>query len=253
MGYVLFATASSFSFIEICWIMGRPKRIFKLAEENERGKIKVRSKTYAHHFRAARGAKTPTEVNDSMKDNGEKMISSNAPAKLIFDAVAPYRENFKGGLFWQYLVKFFTHQAKTGESYSLKDFMHQDLNKKYPMSGILAPLKVEIVPDRQAHIFTISVSYEMNKRFLNRNASINGIQFTFIGIFPDFKDFTKMVIPVVFPLKKLDDQNRYSFLMDIPALTDSCLLICKVEGCQDGIVSASMASKSMSVEMVIQL
>jgi hypothetical protein len=77
--------------------------------------IVVNSKTYGEHKRAPRGSKSRAVLNTAMKAHDRRLRQSNIPAKLIMDALLPFRENFKGGILWQNLVIHFAAQAKKGE------------------------------------------------------------------------------------------------------------------------------------------
>src|ERR1700681_4333787 len=122
----------------------RAGRKFRKAPE---AKITVHSKAYGRHERAARGSRSKAVLNDAMKEHGRRMISSNIPAKLIHDALQPYRTNFKGGLIWQRLVKHFAAQAKANEDYSVLGIDFWDLNKAYPTSRVMSPnIKITVNP-----------------------------------------------------------------------------------------------------------
>lgn len=135
--------------------------------KTEKGKVLVRSKAYGNHYRAARGSKTPVEINSSLKENGERMIGSNAPAKLIFDALKPFRKNFNGGMFWQDLLKYFTTQAKMDQAYHMTGFVNRDVDKNYPISRIMA-LKVDPIIELTSLTMTINIKFVMVERFLKR-------------------------------------------------------------------------------------
>jgi hypothetical protein len=229
--------------------MGRPKKTISF-DMPEKGKIKVRSKTYGDHERAVRGSGKAVEVNSIMRENGRRMIGSNAPAKLIFDALKPFRENFKGGLFWQDLVKHFTKQLNKGEKYSVKGLENMDLNKNYPLSRMMS-LQVEVKPEPASLFLMIKIKSVLADRFLKRCPYVNGMQLTFIGLFPDFERNDIDVTHVVLPVRTLKDEDTYSFIMDIPASATSYLLCCKAEGSQNGLVidSNREVSKAMFIEM----
>jgi hypothetical protein len=228
--------------------MGRPKKADSF-ERPEKGKIKVHSKTYGDHERAVRGSVKRVEINRIMKENGRRMIGSNAPAKLIFDALKPFRENFKGGLFWQDLVKHFTKLLNKGEKYSVNGFTDMDINKNYPISRMMM-LQVLVKLDLPSLSMTINIKSTMVDRFLKRCPYINGIQLTFIGLFPDFEGNEIEVMPIVLPVRPLKDEDTYSFIMNIPASATSYMLCCKAEGCEDGQVYNGNweVTKAMTVE-----
>jgi hypothetical protein len=228
--------------------MGRPKKSDSF-DRPEKGKIKVNSKTYGDHLRAVRGSGIRVEVNSVMKENGRRMIGSNAPAKLIFDALKPFRENFKGGLFWQDLVKHFTRQLNKSEKYSVKGLMNLNLNKNYPLSRMMS-LGVQVKMEPPSLSMMINIKSTMEDRFLKRCQYINGIQLTFIGLFPDFEGNEIEVMPIVLPVRPLKDEDTYSFIMNIPASATSYMLCCKAEGCKDGqVINGNReVTKAMIVE-----
>ena len=98
-------------------------------------KIVVNSKAYGRHERAPRGSKSKAVLNTAMKAHGRRLRKSNIPAKLIMDALQPFRENFKGGMIWQRLVKHFAAQAKKGDAYSVAGIEDWDLNDQYLRAG----------------------------------------------------------------------------------------------------------------------
>jgi hypothetical protein len=225
--------------------MKRRKRkdIFNKAEP---GKIKVRSKTYGLHERAVRGTHKIAELNEAMKLNGLRMIGSNAPAKLILDALKIHRLDFPGGLFWQALLKHFTGQLKRGEPYSVTGLENKDINKNYPLSRIIA-MEVETVPDMPTLAMTITLKSSVHESFIRKSPKINGLQLTFIGIFPDFKENDRTVVLVVLPVRPIKDTADYSFIMNIPVTAQSYILCCKVQGCQNGIVDDAKAARAMHI------
>jgi hypothetical protein len=79
----------------------------KKMRKNPTGKVVVNSKAYGEHERAPRGSKSKAVLNPAMRAHGRRLRKSNIPAKLIVDALQPFRENFKGGMLWQKLVKHF--------------------------------------------------------------------------------------------------------------------------------------------------
>lgn len=190
--------------------------------------ITVKSKTYGTHERAARGSWKKAKLNDAMKGHSERLIGSNAPAKLILDALAPYRTNFTGGQIWQKLVKHFASQAKLFQDYSVSGIVDWDLNLKEPTSRIMAPT-VKIETDNNSSILNIAVSYILSNRFLERKKDITGFRITLILMFPDFISNEVTTIPIVLPDKLLKDEAPYLFIVEIPPGATSYLACFKAE------------------------
>jgi len=192
--------------------------------------ITVNSKTYGKHERAARGSWKKATLNDAMKGHSERLIGSNLPAKLILDALVPYRTNFKGGQIWQKLVKHFAKQAKLLKDYSVLGIEYWDLNQRYPTSKILSP-RVKIEAEPSSSILNITVNCEFSKRFLLRKKDITHFRITIIVMFPDFISNKISTIPILLPDKQLNDEAPYSFIVQIPQGASSYLACFKAEAC----------------------
>jgi hypothetical protein len=190
--------------------------------------VTVNSRTYGKHERAARGSWTKAKLNDAMKGHSERLIGSNLPAKLILDALAPYRTNFKGGQIWQKLVKHFAKQAKLFKDYSVLGIEHWDLNQRYLTSKLISP-RVKIDADLSSSILNITVNSEFSKRFLLRKKNITSFRITIIVMFPDFISNEITTIPIVLPDKLLDDETPFSFIVQIPPGATSYLACFKAE------------------------
>jgi hypothetical protein len=109
----------------------------KKSRKSPAEKIIVKSKAYGVHERAPRGSKSRAVLNKAMKAHGKRLRESTTPAKLITDALQPFRENFNGGNIWQRMVKHFAAQAKKGEAYSVTGIENWDLNLQYLTSRIM--------------------------------------------------------------------------------------------------------------------
>jgi hypothetical protein len=192
------------------------------------GKITVNSKTYGRHERAPRGSKTKIEVNEAMKEAGRRLAGANIQAKLICDALKPFRENFQGGQIWQRLVKHFALQAKKHEDYSVIGIKEWDLNQQYPTSRLMYPT-VEFDLDPLRSELHISVSYFFNDRFLERKNNITDFRITIILLFPDFIKNEIITIASTLPEKKMEDSAKYEFIQLIPEGAGSWLGCFKAE------------------------
>ncbi len=211
--------------------------------------ITVNSRTYGKHKRAARGSWKKVELNDAMQRHSERLIGSNAPAKLILDALAPYRANFRGGQIWQKLVKHFAKQAKQFKDYSVLGIEHWDLNLNYLTSRIMGP-QVKIVAEPSSSILNITVNYEFSKRFLQRKKDITGFRITIIVMFPDFVGNTIITVPVVLPDKRIEDNTPYSFIVQIPKGATSYLVCFKAEACANNSVIENSGNWDKAMSLV---
>ena len=191
-------------------------------------KVIVNSKAYGRHERAARGSRSKIKLSEALKKHSQRMIGSNKPAKLLMEALLPYRTNFKGGLFWQRLVKHFAVQTKEKKDYSVLGMNEWDLNNAYPTSRIMTPsMKVDVNPSES--VLHISFNYYFSDRFLERKGDIYAFQITIILLFPDFVKNEIAVLPTVLPEKPLNDLATYSFIVQIPRGAASYIACLKAE------------------------
>lgn len=205
----------------------------KKTRKNPTEKVVVNSKAYGRHERAPRGSKSKAVLNPVMKAHGRRLRQSNIPAKLIMDALQPFRENFKGGMIWQRLVKHFAAQAKKGDPYSVTGIENWDLNGQYLTSRIMMA-NVKITPEDDFSNLEIEVNYAFSKRFLERKSDITAFRVTLIFLFPDFRNNKIKTIPFVLPDKLLSDSALYSFIVEPPRRANSYLCCFKAEACKNG-------------------
>ena len=205
----------------------------KKSRKNPIEKVVVNSKAYGRHERAPRGSKTKAVLNPAMKAHGRRLRQSNIPAKLIMDALRPFRENFKGGMIWQRLLKHFAAQAKKDEGYSVTGIENWDLNVQYLTSRIMT-VSVEIRPEHNFSTLEVEVNYTFSRRFLERKSDITAFRVTLIFLFPDFRNNKIKTIPFVLPDKLLSDSALYSFIVEPPRRANSYLCCFKAEACRNG-------------------
>lgn len=209
-------------------------------------KIVVKSRAYGTHKRAPRGSKSRAVLNPAMKAHGRRLRKSNIPAKLIMDALQPFRGNFKGGMLWQRLVKHFAAQAKESKAYSVTGIEYWDLNDRYPASRLMTT-HVKITPDDHFSNLEVSVNYTFSNRFLQRKKDITAFRITLIFLFADFQNNEIVTIPVVLPDKLLSDSAVYACIIQVPPLANSYLVCFKAEACANGVLhqNSSNIDKAM--------
>jgi len=210
------------------------RRTLDLINNPPPGKTKVNSDTYGPHLRARRGSRSSVDVNDAMKEHSRRLLSSAAPAKLIRDALIPFKTDFPGGQLWQKLLKHFAFQAKEGRDYSVSGIENWDLNNAYPTSRIMAPT-VKIERTGSVSELLVEVSYFFSDRFKERKNRITGFLITIIFLFPDFVGNEIITIPNQLPVKALEDHSTYSFIQQIPEGAGSYLICFKAEAVENGI------------------
>ena len=212
-------------------------------------KIVVNSLAYGRHERAPRGSKSRAVLNPAMKAHGRRLRKSNIPAKLIMDALQPFRENFKGGMLWQRLVKHFAAQAKKGDAYSVAGIESWDLNDRYLTSRLMTT-RVKINPDDSFSNLEVRVNYVFSKRFLERKKDIQAFRVTMIFLFPDFKKNEIIADPVILPDKLLSDTAPYEFIVRIPRRANAYLVCFKAEACANGVLYQNSANIDKAMRLI---
>jgi hypothetical protein len=193
----------------------------------------VKSKAYGEHYRAPRGSRSKALLNPAMKAHGRRLRKSTIPAKLIMDALQPFRQNFTGGMLWQRLVKHFALQGKLGAPYSVTGIEYWDLNAAHPTSRIIVPM-VEIIPQDDFSSLVVKVNYSFSTRFLQRKRDVTSFRITLIFLFPDFEKNEITTVPHVMPDKLLNDFEPCSFIVEVPRRANSYLACFKAEACLNG-------------------
>ena len=101
------------------------------------GLTHVDSRTYGPHSRAPRGTYKPATLNDKMRESGKIQVAANVYAKLINDQINLFRENFKGGQFWQNLLsQLRSHYKQTG-AWEPVNLRGMEIDKQYQLSRLL--------------------------------------------------------------------------------------------------------------------
>lgn len=227
--------------------MARPRKNDPF-NKRKKGKVTVKSRTYGEHTRAARGTHKEAVLNEAMQAASRRMTGSNMPAKLIRDALNPFLTNFKAGQFWQRLVEHFAGQAKKKEDYSVIGLENRDINLNYPLTDILDFRSMEVNIDMPSLSMELTCNYGPKARFMKRTPYVDGLQLTVIVLFPDFKENDITVESTVLPIKKLNDNAPYSFILNIPVIATEYLICWKIEGCEKGMTKNTNVTKAVYLE-----
>lgn len=173
----------------------------------------VRSKTYGDHIRAKRGTKKPAEVNKAFKESTARLKQVNHFAKVIKDALDPYREVFHDGTFWTRLLSLFRNQLKkTGKlSWSaLKKFeLIGDfrLNRRFQAS-----VKVSFIQEENS----LSIQVRSSSQGAPEKVPSDQYEQTVVVVFLGEKDCVQQVHDsVMLPVRRRSD-NEYSHSWPIP-------------------------------------
>ena len=76
------------------------------------GMVNVNSKAYGVHQRRKRGTVKPADVNDSFKAASRMLLTGSRLARLVKNAIDPYRKPIYDGTLWSRMLSQFYRQAK---------------------------------------------------------------------------------------------------------------------------------------------
>jgi hypothetical protein len=195
----------------------------------------VKSRAYGDHLRAKRGTYKKAVVNEALKQESKTLISANIPAKIIKDAIDPYRGNFVGGTFWQRLVSLFRRQLKESRSIDFGKIGQFEVHEDHPFQRFLS-IQPTIEIQRKAFIH-IDVKYDHHPKFKVKGT--DGYRLTVIGIFPDLKKKSAKTIAIESGVMKLTGAiPPLPVQFAIPPRAKSFIICIRIEGCEkDKVVS----------------
>jgi len=163
--------------------MAKTKSILELRGTIE-GLTFVKSRAYGEHVRAARGTYKKAVMNKACQKTSKELLKANKPAKILNDAIARYREDFRGGFLWQRIVSMFKKQLKKKGRFDFGQLSEFEVHEKLPLTRIFNP-DVKISIDETKGVLILSVSSDNQPTFGGRY--IDGYRLRAIAIFPDEK------------------------------------------------------------------
>jgi hypothetical protein len=204
----------------------------------------VDSKTYGDHVRKPRGTHKPAVLNDAYQESSDALVSANVPAKMIKDAIDPFRKNFYDGLLWTRLVSHF----KTGVNKNAKpDFLTLvdfDIHSKNRLSRI-SKISASLSHNSEGNTLSIALETIVFSKF--RNKKIDGCKLTVIAVFPNLQTKGAKAIETILPVIPLEKANTKQFDIPVWEGADAVLICVKAEGCEKGVPSAVFKTKGMAI------
>lgn len=189
----------------------------------------VKSRVYGDHVRARRGTYKSAEVNEAFKKESALLLSANVPAKILKDAIEPYRRNLSGGMLWQRLVSMFREQLKTKGAFDFASIKAFEISEEYPFDRFLQVASA-IKADKKKNKLRINIDYPAHPTFMEAK-KVDGYQLTVIGIFPDLKKKTARttaveseVIGLTSVIAPMEAQ------LDVPKNAKSYIVCIRIEG-----------------------
>jgi hypothetical protein len=211
-----------------------------------RGITFVKSATYGDHIRAARGSHKKAEVNEAFKKESKRLQSANVPAKIIKDAIDPYRSDFTGGLLWQRLVSIFRKQLRDHGSIDFGKIKPFEIHDDYRFERFLI-LQSIIKFNSKKSVVHVDIRYDHHPTF-KRSSSIDGYRLSVIGIFPDLMKKVATTAAVESEIMRLTGAvTPLSVELDVPVNAESFIVCVKIDGCSKGVVSNTRTTKGLRV------
>jgi len=209
----------------------------------------VDSRSYGEHIRAARGTHKPAVLNDAMKDEGKKLASAVAPAKLIKDALNPYRQDFYGGQMWQRLVSIFKRQLKIKGTIDFNELTNFEIYKEYPLSRF-AIFTLNSQYDKNSSTLTVTLSYPLP--LFKKVTYLTHYRLNIIGLFPfGDKALTNITSSEVMACQA--EPKEIQLTLPVPSEAALALLCIKLEGYENGAPAKGLTTKGMAIVKMMSL
>jgi len=215
------------------------------------GVTHVDSKAYGAHVRAERGSIKPAKLNKKLKQNTLDMPKVNAQAKVVFDALKPYRGDCYDGGWWSRLVRLLKRHYKAGQlpDYSLLE--GDELHEMHKLDSLMSGLTVELAMKKKE--VDVQLKYEAHPSF--RGEGITMYTLSVISLFIDRKALKAVTEAVEFEkLKRKGKVMPLVATLALPKKVDVVVVCVKVTGIyEDGDPSHSGAAKGMRIVKVSEL
>lgn len=206
----------------------------------------VNSATYGEHVRAARGTYKKAQLNEAFKKQSKKLVKSNVPAKIIKDAIDPYRKDFYDGSLWPRLVSMTNELFGDDGSFDLAKLKPFEIHAGYPLHRLLS-LQTNTKVDRKGSKLQVGLSYDMHPAF-QKSLPVDGYRLGVIAIYPDLKKQTaKTEIVYSKVIALIQKVAPLTLQVPIPPRAKTFLVCVRIDGCKKGVVYDTLASKGMRV------
>ncbi|HEY3402156.1 MAG TPA: hypothetical protein VGK59_02150 [Ohtaekwangia sp.] len=211
------------------------------------GTTHVKSNVYGDYVRAPRGTYKPAVVNEAFQKSTSRLRDANVAAKIIKDALEPFREGFKGGLFWQRLLSQFRKQLREHGTIDFSKCEEIEVNEHYPMSRFLY-VDPKLTFDEATRTMNVYLGYGHHPKPKGMNY-LEGYRVGVIGIFPDLEKKHAETMVVYSPVMDMKSEYApFSLVLPVPVDATSYLICVKVEGTERGEICKNAINKGMKIE-----
>jgi hypothetical protein len=201
----------------------------------------VNSPTYGNHVRAKRGTHKVAEVNEAFKHESKQLVSANLPAKIIKDAIEPYRRDFIDGQLWQRLVSKFRKQLKDYGKFDFGGMSGFEIHSRYTFERFVRP-DAEITIKKKS-ILQVDIHFRHPPIFTSYEY-IDGYQCILIGVFPDLKKRKSTSLSVSSPVIPLTEKvTPLTMRLKLPKGARDFVVLLKIEGTERGVSNNAYSTK----------
>jgi hypothetical protein len=225
--------------------MAKSQSLFKL-QGSIGGLTFVSSRAYGDHVRARRGTYKPAKVNASLKQEVKMVVMANVPAKIVKDAIDPYRGDFLGGTLWSRLVSFFRRQLKTEGQFDFSKLKRFEIHEGYPLDSFINTQSTVSV-NKKMWKLSVEVRYDHHPKF-KKVKNIDGYVLTVIGIFPDMKKKAAQTSTVASKVFKMTGPlSPFLVELNLPPKVKNYILCLKLEAYINGSPSNTRTTTALCV------
>ena len=121
--------------------------------------VKVKSRAYGEHTRAARGSKTPVGLNEAFTEHNAKTVTINNTAKRVHDLLKHCGKPFKEKMLWQVMLSRMRKAASMAVLDLLRTLKEMELNSKYPLERFAHPHVMSVEWDKKSCEMVMSKGY----------------------------------------------------------------------------------------------
>lgn len=208
------------------------------------GHTYVKSPTYGNHIRAARGTRKKAGLNPACQEQSEKLVKSNLPARIIRDAINPYRKDFYYGQLWQKLVSYTNDVLEKDSAFDFSRFRPFEIHHKYKLGRLLDIISTTAV-DRKSSMLRVILSSSTPPVF-DESLEPDGYRVGVVVLFPDLDKQSAPSAAVYSDIMALTEKvGPVPFELPIPPGATSFLVFVRVDACVNGQPHVTLAAKGM--------
>lgn len=206
----------------------------------------VKSPTYGDHIRRPRGTIKKATLNNALKAQSKKTIAANGPAKIIKDAIDPFRRRFYDGKLWFRLLAMVQEASADGHPFDFSKLKPFELNATYPLDRLLK-LDVNTTINGEKTRLHVDLSYRNHPRF-EEKLGLHGYRIGVIAIYPDAAKTSAETGAVYSDIALTEKKPApLSMQLPVPEMATTFLVCVTIEGYMNGKLDSAFNAKGMKM------